>query len=185
MKLTAFEKKRLSDEQLDIMSKRAARETPTHLFVLVSTHCAHFRASTEANVGTCAAGVIPGPLHVSACHACPSKAPVLAPVDSRPVSIVEAAKNGLHAAASVVRTSCGIDRATPDEQAARLAVCAACPGDHAMKDKDGKVTTCGPMLSAAKAKGEGTCGCVLTRKAADRRETCPFTYWPTITVSKC
>lgn len=179
MKTIPFEKSRLTAEQLDTMRAGAVRETPTHLFV--RDGCQHWRASGAPSVGTCAIEARPGTIHVSACHSCTSRKPpepVALTVDSRPVSASALARNAAHAAASVIRTAAGIDRATSDEVAARLAVCATC--EHAVRDAAGKVSTCGPMLSAAKEKGAGTCGCVLSAKARDRREACPLGKWTAI-----
>jgi len=78
---------------------------------------------------------------------------------------------------SVVKTSLGMDRATDEQVEARLEVCRQCPGGHATW-KNGDVHTCGPMLASMKGQGEGTCGCILRRKARDLTETCPFGWWP-------
>jgi hypothetical protein len=34
------------------------------------------------------------------------------------------------------------------------------------------------MLASMREAGEGTCGCVLRRKARDLAEDCPFSWWP-------
>lgn len=86
------------------------------------------------------------------------------------------AKSGLRAAASVAKTAVGIDRLPEVEVEARLAVCRKCPGDHAVFKK-GKLHTCGPMLKSMREKRRKTCGCVLRKKALDRRQDCPFGYW--------
>lgn len=86
-----------------------------------------------------------------------------------------------HAAGSVLKTSVlRRDRVSETDYAARLAVCRKCPGGHATFKRDGRLHTCGPMLESMKGNGQGTCGCVLAKKARDAKESCPFGYWPTI-----
>lgn len=82
-----------------------------------------------------------------------------------------------HAAASVAKTSLGIDWATDEQVEARLNVCRQCPGNHAIW-RDDDVHTCGPMLASMREAGEGTCGCILRKKARDLAENCPFGWWP-------
>lgn len=89
------------------------------------------------------------------------------------------ARRAARAARSIAKTAIGIDRTSDDDFDARLGVCAACPGGHARYRK-GKLHTCGPMLDSLKAEGKGTCGCILSKKARDAAENCPFGYWPTI-----
>ncbi len=83
-----------------------------------------------------------------------------------------------HAAASIAKTTLGIDRATEEQVDARFNVCRHCPGGHATFNADGSLPTCGPMLESLKRDGHGTCGCILTIKARDRAEACPFGWWP-------
>ena len=79
---------------------------------------------------------------------------------------------------SVAKTSLGIDRASDEQVEARLSVCRNCPGGHATW-KNGDVHTCGPMLESAKGTAiDGTCGCLLKKKARDARQTCPSDWWP-------
>jgi hypothetical protein len=95
-------------------------------------------------------------------------------------------RHASHAATSVAKTSLGIDRATDEQVEARLNVCRQCPGDHAVWRDDpasgGDVHTCGPMLGSMREAGEGTCGCVLRKKARDLAEDCPFDWWPKASV---
>lgn len=99
--------------------------------------------------------------------------------------LVRSASRG---AASVAKTSLlRHDRTTPLEHAARLDVCRDCPGGHATFRDNGALHTCGPMIAGMAGSGGGSdgkpgkpCGCVLSRKALDRGEDCPFGYWPTI-----
>lgn len=56
-------------------------------------------------------------------------------------------------------------RANPDQVAARLAVCHACPGGH-YRASDGR---CGRMTG---------CGCVVAEKARLAEADCPQGYWP-------
>lgn len=83
------------------------------------------------------------------------------------------------AAKSVAKTTLGIDRASDEQVQARLNVCRQCPGNHAVF-KNGDLHTCGPMLDSMREAGEGTCGCILERKARDLAEGCPFGWWPTL-----
>lgn len=82
-----------------------------------------------------------------------------------------------HAAKSVVKTTLGVDRLNADQIKARLDICRQCPGNHA-EWKKGDVHTCGPMLKSLRDKKRKTCGCILCAKARDRKEDCPFGYWP-------
>ncbi len=86
-----------------------------------------------------------------------------------------------HAARSVAKTTLGIDRASEAQVEARLNVCRQCPGGHAVwtpgGPRGGDVHTCGPMLQSMRDAGEGTCGCILHKKARDRAEDCPFGWW--------
>lgn len=96
----------------------------------------------------------------------------------RSASLGHLVRNVAGAVVSVTKTSIGIDRVTDDEYAARLAICKDCPGGHVILNADGSPRSCGSMLHAAKARGEGPCGCVLSLKARDRTEDCPKGYWP-------
>ena len=90
-----------------------------------------------------------------------------------------AGRRAAHGAKSVAKTSLGIDRLPDDQVQARLDVCRTC--EHAVWRKDGTdVHTCGPMVQSLKREGKGTCGCVLGKKSLDRKEDCPFGYWPTV-----
>lgn len=91
---------------------------------------------------------------------------------------VRAARRVAHAAHSIAKTSLGIDRASDEQIEVRLDVCRQCPGEHAIW-KNGEVYTCGPMLESMKRAGQGTCGCILRKKARDLTENCPFGWWPT------
>ena len=88
----------------------------------------------------------------------------------------------LHGAASIAKTSLGIGRASDEQVEARLNVCRRCPGGHAVwAPGGGDVHTCGPILLSMRDAGQGTCGCILHRKARDLTEDCPFGWWPTET----
>ena len=92
-----------------------------------------------------------------------------------------AARRAAHGATSAAKTAVGIDRLPENQIQQRLDVCRRCPGHHAVWKKDGSdVHTCGPMLDSIKRAGQGTCGCVLAKKARDAKERCPFGYWPTV-----
>ena len=82
-----------------------------------------------------------------------------------------------HAAKSISKTTLGIDRASDRQVEARLAVCRQCPGNHAVFRK-GELHTCGPMLDSMRDAGQRTCGCILSKKARDLAEDCPFGWWP-------
>jgi len=90
-----------------------------------------------------------------------------------------AARRTAHGATSAAKTAVGIDRLPPPEVQRRLNVCRSC--HHAVWEKDGSdVYTCGPMVESLRRAGQGTCGCVLSIKARDAKEACPFGYWPTV-----
>ena len=116
----------------------------------------------------------------------PDTSPSLTGRFSRVGSLARAAS---HAAGSVAKT--GLlrrDRVTDEQYRERLDTCRNCPGGHATFKGSGesrRLHTCGPMVeSMASASDEDgsprPCGCVLTKKARDVREDCPFGYWPTI-----
>lgn len=63
-----------------------------------------------------------------------------------------------------------------NDEAVDLLLDGQCPGGHATL-KDGDVHTCGPMLASMKGERQGTCGCILRRKARDLSEQCPFGWW--------
>lgn len=97
---------------------------------------------------------------------------------SRTRQIVNILDSAARATRSVTKTSLGIDRATDEQVEARLNVCRNCPGGHAVWASGGEdVYTCGPMLESMKGQGEGTCGCILRKKARDLAEDCPFGWW--------
>jgi len=96
---------------------------------------------------------------------------------SKSRQIITMARSAARATRSIARTSLGINRATDEQVDARLNACRQCPGNHAIW-KNGDVHTCGPMVASMKGQGEGTCGCVLRRKARDLAEDCPFGWWP-------
>ncbi len=96
---------------------------------------------------------------------------------SRSRQFVNLIGSAARATRSVARTSLGIHRATDEQVEARLNICRQCPGNHGIW-KHGDVHTCGPMLASMKGQGEGTCGCILRRKARDLTEDCPFGWWP-------
>lgn len=83
----------------------------------------------------------------------------------------------IHGAGSIIKTALGIDRLPAGQVKARLDVCRKCPGNHAVW-KRGQIHTCGPMLKSLLEKNRKSCGCVLRAKARDRKEDCPFGYWP-------
>ncbi len=82
----------------------------------------------------------------------------------------------LHGAASIAKTSLGIDRANDEQVETRLNVCRKCPGGHAVW-KNGDVHTCGSILTSMRNSSHGTCGCILFKKARDLVEDCPFGWW--------
>lgn len=109
------------------------------------------------------------------------KMTIRSPDVPKPSAIKQAANimsAAAHGAASVAKTAIGIDRATDEQVEARLAVCRACPGKHATFNPDGSLHTCGPMWESMRKAGRKTCGCLLTRKACDLAESCPFGWWP-------
>jgi len=86
-----------------------------------------------------------------------------------------------HGAGSIVKTQVlRRDRVSEADYQARLEVCRHCPGGHATFKADGNLHTCGPMIQSLKQQGQKTCGCVLSKKARDAEESCPFGYWPTL-----
>lgn len=89
-----------------------------------------------------------------------------------------AAKSIAAAVKSVVKTTIlRKDRTTDEEYKARLLTCDKC--EYAVKKND-KLYTCGPMLKSLTDSNQKTCGCILTKKARDKEQDCPFSYWPTI-----
>ncbi len=95
-------------------------------------------------------------------------------------SALGAAVRLAHGALSITKTAVGVDRAPDDLVQARLAVCEHCPGGHAIRREDGSLQSCGPLLAALTANGRAPCGCLLRHKARDRRESCPFGWWPAL-----
>lgn len=95
--------------------------------------------------------------------------------------VINVAKAAGHAAKSIAKTSIGVDRATDEQVEARLEVCRSCPGGHAVW-RGGDIYTCGPMIDSMREAGEGTCGCILRKKARDLAEGCPFGWWPNASV---
>lgn len=91
--------------------------------------------------------------------------------------VINVAKAAGHAAKSIAKTSLGIGRATDEQVDARLSICRNCPGRYAVF-RDRELHTCGPMVSSAIQAGGGPCGCVLSKKARDLAENCPFGWWP-------
>ncbi len=84
-----------------------------------------------------------------------------------------------HGAKSVAKTQVlRKDRASEAVYSQRLEVCKSCPGGHATFKDNGSLHTCGPMIKSMVDSGQKTCGCVLSRKARDIKEDCPFGYWP-------
>jgi uncharacterized protein (UPF0216 family) len=108
--------------------------------------------------------------------------------------------NGVKGGAKYVKAIVGVDPVTPEQKKERLDVCRNCPGNHAVwaiggkkikkpddkkrkslqNDPAASVYTCGPMLESLKKSGQGTCGCILDKKASLKSESCPFGYWPTL-----
>lgn len=86
-----------------------------------------------------------------------------------------------HGLSSVAKTSVlRRDRVSDAFYRTRLDICKGCPGGHAKFHKNGSLSTCGPMLKSLRDEGQQTCGCVLSKKALDVKESCPFGYWPTL-----
>lgn len=87
-------------------------------------------------------------------------------------------KKLLKAAGSLIKTQImKKDRTTDEQYTQRLAICVAC--EHAVH-KNGSLYTCGPMFQSLIDNNKKTCGCILTKKARDTKQKCPFGYWPTI-----
>ncbi|QDU33494.1 hypothetical protein KS4_15440 [Poriferisphaera corsica] len=71
------------------------------------------------------------------------------------------------------------DRADESVYLKRLDVCRNCPGGYVVVNDAGGVQTCGHMLQSMISKGgKKPCGCILSQKARDIKEVCPFGYWP-------
>ena len=98
----------------------------------------------------------------------------------RSASLGHLARNAAGAAWSVAKTAAGIDRVSDNEYTKRLAICKACPGGHVVLNSDGTPKTCGRLREAAAPRSGRTCGCVLSLKARDVAEYCPFNYWPSV-----
>jgi hypothetical protein len=80
------------------------------------------------------------------------------------------------AVGSSVKTSIlRLDRTTPEQFDARIDICKAC--DESTKTRKGEPYTCGPMLESLGNPDLSTCGCLLRRKARDKKQNCPFGYW--------
>lgn len=104
-------------------------------------------------------------------------APPSKPRPSKVRQLANIARSTARATRSVTKTTLGMDRASDEQVEARLDVCRRCPGGHAVM-KDGDVHTCGPMLESMQGTSQGTCGCILRKKARDLTEHCPFGWWP-------
>lgn len=91
--------------------------------------------------------------------------------------VLNVMEHAIRGAASIAKTSLGIDRASEEQVEERLNVCRKCPGGHAVW-KDGDIHTCGSMLQSMRDAGQGTCGCILSKKTRDLAENCPFGWWP-------
>jgi hypothetical protein len=103
--------------------------------------------------------------------------PMPTPMPSRKRQALNVIGAVSHATKSIAKTTLGFDRASDVLVHARLAICRQCPGDHAVI-RNGELHTCGPMLDSIRKAGEGTCGCILEKKARDLSEDCPFGWWP-------
>lgn len=96
-----------------------------------------------------------------------------APPFGRVPSVASIFGSVVHGVVSMAKTAAGIDVATAEEQAQRLAQCATCA--HVVK-KNAKPHTCGPFLNVLKMQkrvGPG-CGCLLDQKTRDIKEECPL-----------
>lgn len=138
--------------------------------------CKHWIDIGTPGMGKCGLSLYGGLPSHGICHG-PCNSAVPRTPGNQPSSLVTLTVNLASAAMSIAKTSIGVDRTTDEEYAARLAVCKACPGGHVVLNADGSPKTCGSMLEAAKANGEGPCGCVLELKARDRKQNCPSHYW--------
>ena len=93
---------------------------------------------------------------------------------------INIASGAAHGIKSMIKT--GIlrkGRTSDKEYEERLKVCNECPGNHAVFRHE-RIYTCGSMINSLRRAGKKTCGCVLDQKARDRKEDCPFGYWPPI-----
>jgi hypothetical protein len=68
------------------------------------------------------------------------------------------------------------DRTSEIEYEERMAICDGC--EHVTRNRRGRIHTCGPMLQSLMDPNVKTCGCVLRAKARDKKQKCPFGYWP-------
>lgn len=144
-----------------------------------SVVCRHWRPCSIVGGGCCSHRDQPygrRPSRGVCRNVCPLREAGNAPSGSL-ATYARVARRAAHATRSVAKTSLGMHRATNEQVEARLNVCRQCPGGHATW-KDGDVHTCGPMLESMKGNGQGTCGCILRRKARDLAEDCPFGWWP-------
>ena len=98
------------------------------------------------------------------------------PAPSKGRQLTNVITRAVRAGTSIAKTSLNINRATDEQVEARLAICRQCPGNHAIW-KNGDLHTCGPMLESMKRAGQGTCGCILRKKARDLTERCSFGWW--------
>ena len=136
----------------------------------MSVNCKHWRDANEPRVGHCdhpGQPHGPKPSH-GTCESCALREAVGG-------SYRRAAGRAFHGAKSTAKTAIGIDRLPAGEVKRRLDVCRQC--DEAQW-ADGDVHTCGPMLESMKREGRGACGCILSKKARDAKESCPHGYWP-------
>lgn len=139
----------------------------------MKVNCTHWSVFRDLDHGgLCAhpdnpAGAAPS---FGTCDVCP----VRQPAEKSQIALL---RHAAHAAKSIAKTTIGIDRASSAQVEARLNVCRACPGGHAVW-KNGDIQTCGPLLESMRQPGRKTCGCVLRSKARDLKEKCPFGFWP-------
>jgi hypothetical protein len=116
----------------------------------------------------CGLGLYGGQPSPGTCARCQHVTEVRTVAPPRPAKVITAIK-------SIAKTQLlRIDRVDDDTQAARLAICDACP---VVVRKNGQPHRCGPMYESWKQQGGSTCGCLLNLKARDRQQECPQGKW--------
>ena len=96
------------------------------------------------------------------------------------VSVIDTMKKVAGAAESIVNTTMsGTNRVSLEQFNERLSVCKNCPSGVVTLNKHGQPHRCGKIDDIFKKQGKGKpCGCILKKKAKDKRQDCPMGHWP-------
>lgn len=145
-------------------------------------NCKYWKNCGVIGGGCCELGLYGGQPSFGVCNQCDQREPLPRQKKQRR-NLLYAASNAAKAAQSVVQVTVSAKhRASPEHHADRLSVCRSCEHAKWKVNRHGgrSLHTCGEMLKSITDPDAPTCGCVLDKKAKDKRQNCPMDKWKSV-----